>query len=79
MIVIKTDHELEVGHVYGGGPHESLTDHGGEERGDFRFQVVSEATIEDYFKSVEIEAGIHRDDMPEEWTEGKRFYFVNMD
>jgi hypothetical protein len=78
MIVIKSEHQLEVGKTYGHYPWEHMTDHQGNDWQSPAFVVIGEATFEDYCQSIE-KNGFSRYDLKDEWIEGRKFYFVQMD
>ncbi len=78
MFVIKTNEILEINKVYGNTPLEDTTDYDGNPQ-RLVFKVVAIASLEDYYQSVLIEAGILRSEIKPEWVENKNFYFVQPD
>ena len=78
MTVIKTEHTLEIGRVYGTNPFESMTDSTGELVQCPAFRVIKQATIEEYQKAME-EYGWTKETLKPEWTYNHNYYWVLMD
>lgn len=78
MEIIKTEHELEIGKVYGNNSWEAVTNRNGDYK-QVAFKVVSNASLDDYIKYLK--TVFREEEIQPEWLEKRdyNFYFVLAD